>query len=137
MSFENLTESISSLIQSTTARCKENPQVTGIIVACAGIWITSKMYRIYGKNRLHDEEYETTNVDTPRARRLIFAKHFGPKLKFEGVTITEEYVQAPDGHILFTRCYVPKVYLYITFELQKSKIPKINTKNLLSLVYLH
>ena len=53
-----------------------------------------------------DEINHATSWDFSRGRRLALSS---VKLECpDNVIIEEEYVQAPDGHILFTRCYLPK-----------------------------
>ena len=99
---------LSSTYHSVTSWCKDHPKLT--ISFATGVYAltTAYLYHNYRQLSVNDDE-ESTNIDYPRARRLLMSKQ---EINCpDDIEMIEEYVQMPDGIVLYSRCYVPKVYI--------------------------
>ena len=99
----DIKDSLSSLWKSATQWVGDQPKVAIPVITAAGLFVAATAYKL----TLGDsDEEEATNWDYVLARRIQMAK---TKINCpDGITIEEEYVQMPDGNVLFTRCYIPK-----------------------------
>ena len=101
---------ISDIWRDSTTWISTNPKVSAAIGTFITIWTFSQFYWFHKKHSF-DEKDETTNIDHPRARRLLLSKL---DLKCpDNIEIIEEYIHVNDGTVIFTRCYIPKVCVLI------------------------
>ena len=89
---------------------ERHPKVTlgiGAVTTAACILRFAKLYHKYKQLSQNDEE-DKANLDLPIARRALLAT-----LDVDvpdDIEMISEYIQMPDGNVLYTRCYICKTF---------------------------